>query len=183
MPGLAAIIRYGLFSALLIIVVLSIRYIIEMSTGSAENWSSHPVTYHLMQFLNFLLIGIAILIIAIPEGLPMAVTLSLAFSVKQMMKDNNLVRKMAACETMGGANIICSDKTGTLTRNEMYLTHFWNLTEFQVFNPEKNEPLPLTNILLNTLVTVGLRTLRAFLWLVDNTLAKSTFKVLNYHLV
>ena len=150
---------FGLFSALLIIVVLSIRYIIEMSTGSIDNWSSHPVTYHLMQFLNFLLIGIAILIIAIPEGLPMAVTLSLAFSVKQMMKDNNLVRKMAACETMGGANIICSDKTGTLTRNEMYLTHFWNTSEFQVFNPEKNEPLPLTNLAKEDAISTFLDTI------------------------
>ena len=53
-------------------------------------------------------------------------TLSLAFSVKKMLVDNNLVRKMAACETMGGANNICSDKTGTLTKNEMTLTTYWN---------------------------------------------------------
>ena len=52
---------------------------------------------------------------AVPEGLPLAVTLSLAFSVKKMLNDNNLVRKLYACETMGGANCICSDKTGTLT--------------------------------------------------------------------
>ncbi len=63
---------------------------------------------------------------AIPEGLPLAVTLSLAFSVNQMLNDNNLVRKMEACETMGGANNICSDKTGTLTKNEMTVTHYWN---------------------------------------------------------
>ena len=72
------------------------------------------------------MISITILVVAIPEGLPLAVTLSLAFSVNKMMKDNNLVRRLQACETMGGANIICSDKTGTLTRNEMYWTHFWN---------------------------------------------------------
>lgn len=65
--------------------------------------------------LGFLIIGITVVVVAIPEGLPLAVTLSLAYSTKRMLKDNNLVRKMAACETMGGASMICSDKTGTLT--------------------------------------------------------------------
>lgn len=66
---------------------------------------------------------------AVPEGLPLAVTLSLAFSVKKMLKDKNLVRKLYACETMGGANCICSDKTGTLTMNEMNLVSVWNREE------------------------------------------------------
>ena len=69
---------------------------------------------------------VSIIVVAIPEGLPLAVTLSLAFSIKKLMDQNNLVRKMHACETMGGANYICTDKTGTLTKNEMnifkYLT-------------------------------------------------------------
>ena len=67
--------------------------------------------------------GVAILVLAIPEGL--SVTISLAYSVKRMMKDNNLVRHLSACETMGGANTICSDKTGTLTQNQMTVVQGW----------------------------------------------------------
>lgn len=70
-------------------------------------------------FVNFLIIGVTVLVVAVPEGLPLAVTLSLAYSVKKMMKDNNLVRHLDACETMGNATSICSDKTGTLTTNRM----------------------------------------------------------------
>jgi Ca2+ transporting ATPase len=62
--------------------------------------------------VNFFIIGVTVVVVAIPEGLPLSVTLSLAYSVKKMLKDNNLVRKMQACETMGGADCICSDKTG-----------------------------------------------------------------------
>ena len=62
---------------------------------------------------------VSIIVVAIPEGLPLAVTLSLAFSIKKLMDKQNLVRKMHACETMGGTNYICTDKTGTLTKNEM----------------------------------------------------------------
>jgi len=73
------------------------------------------------------LVSITVVVVAIPEGLPLAVTLSLAFSVKKMLNEKNLVKKLHACETMGGANVICSDKTGTLTTNQMELTNFWNL--------------------------------------------------------
>lgn len=70
-------------------------------------------------FLGFLVLGITILVMAVPEGLPMAVTISLAYSVNKMKKMNNLVKKMDACETMGSITDICSDKTGTLTENNM----------------------------------------------------------------
>ena len=84
------------------------------------------------QILNIIILCISIIVVAIPEGLPLAVTLSLAFSIKKMMDYNNLVRKMHACETMGGANYICTDKTGTLTKNEMsvfqVLTGCWKKT-------------------------------------------------------
>ena len=81
------------------------------------------------KILDIIILCISIVVVAIPEGLPLAVTLSLAFSIKKMMDYNNLVRKMHACETMGGANYICTDKTGTLTKNEMsvfqVLTGIW----------------------------------------------------------
>lgn len=71
------------------------------------------------------IIGVTIVVVAVPEGLPLAVTLSLAYSTKQMMKDNNLIRVLAACETMGNATNICSDKTGTLTQNKMTVVDGW----------------------------------------------------------
>jgi len=65
--------------------------------------------------LDAIIIAVTVVVVAVPEGLPLAVTISLAFSVSKMYKDQNLVRKLYACETMGGANEICTDKTGTLT--------------------------------------------------------------------
>ena len=71
----------------------------------------------MIELLDHFVLALTVVVVAIPEGLPLAVILSLAFSVKKMLDDNNLVRKLVACETMGGANTICSDKTGTLTKN------------------------------------------------------------------
>jgi Ca2+ transporting ATPase len=85
-----------------------------------------PLTQVATSVLNIFLLCVAIVVVAIPEGLPLAVTLALAFSIKKMMKENNLVRKMQACETMGGANFICSDKTGTLTRNIMSVVEIFD---------------------------------------------------------
>ncbi|CAB4067371.1 ATP2B [Lepeophtheirus salmonis] len=75
--------------------------------------------YYINFYVKFVIIGVTVLVVAVPEGLPLAVTLSLAYSVKKMMADNNLVRHLDACETMGNATTICSDKTGTLTTNRM----------------------------------------------------------------
>ena len=69
--------------------------------------------------LQTLMIAVTLIVVAVPEGLPMAVTLSLAYSMRRMLKTNNLVRKMHACETMGATTVICTDKTGTLTQNQM----------------------------------------------------------------
>jgi len=83
----------------------------------------------IIDFIRIIILCIAIIVVAIPEGLPLAVTLSLSVSISKMMDDNNLVRQMSACETMGGANYICSDKTGTLTKNEMSVDQFFNCDE------------------------------------------------------
>ena len=84
-----------------------------------NNMLINPTSEISGQIIDIIILCVSIIVVAIPEGLPLAVTLSLAFSIKKMMDRNNLVRKMHACETMGGANYICTDKTGTLTKNEM----------------------------------------------------------------
>ena len=84
--------------------------------------------------LNTMMIAITVVVVAVPEGLPMSVTLSLAYSMRSMMATNNLVRKMHACETMGATTVICTDKTGTLTQNQMtiYETYFNRFTDEQL---------------------------------------------------
>lgn len=71
------------------------------------------------ELVNYFILSITVVVVAVPEGLPLAVTISLAYSVMKMKKENNLVRRLEASETMGGANEICTDKTGTLTKNQM----------------------------------------------------------------
>lgn len=117
--------KFGLYSAIIILIILIIRFLVFMSDNGqgGTRWSDG---HEYLRLLDFVILGIAVVVVAIPEGLPLSVTLSLAFSVKKMLKDQNLVRKMEACETMGGANNICSDKTGTLTMNKMELTEIWN---------------------------------------------------------
>lgn len=117
--------KFGLYSAIAIVTILLIRFAIEK--GISRTWDT---SVDLVELLNYFILGITVIVVAIPEGLPLAVTLSLAFSVKKMLVDQNLVRKMEACETMGGANVICSDKTGTLTMNKMTLTSYWSGKRF-----------------------------------------------------
>lgn len=84
------------------------------------NYNYHLDLPHIIQYLlSTLMIAVTVVVVAVPEGLPMAVTLSLAYSMRRMLKTNNLVRKMHACETMGATTVICTDKTGTLTENRM----------------------------------------------------------------
>jgi len=75
------------------------------------------LSYYLKNYLHYLIVGVTIIVVAVPEGLPLAVMISLAYSVKRMLEDKNFVKRLTSCEIMGGANNICSDKTGTLTKN------------------------------------------------------------------
>ena len=121
---------FGMGAALVTLVALGIRFVIKyiedsknyklaIEKGVDKTILTDPKTLIAKDLLDIVILCVAIIAVAIPEGLPLAVTLSLAFSIKKLMDQNNLVRKMHACETMGGANYICTDKTGTLTKNEM----------------------------------------------------------------
>ena len=105
----------GVIAAVITTVVILIRFSVETYGIQKQSWDNK----HLINFLRAFIVGLTILVVAIPEGLPLAVTISLAYSVKKMLIDNNLVRHLDACETMGNATAICSDKTGTLTTNRM----------------------------------------------------------------
>lgn len=102
--------------------------------------------------LNSIMIAVTIIVVAVPEGLPMSVTLSLAMSMKRMLTANNLVRKMHACETMGATSVICTDKTGTLTQNQMQIeeTHFFALSEQTLGGNNEIDTLVSESIALNT---------------------------------
>eukprot|EP00891_Asterochloris_glomerata_P004702 jgi/Astpho2/4702/fgenesh1_pg.00067_%23_185_t len=113
----AAIGKAGLFVAVVCFCVLLIRWCVANQGFPVDKIVTGP--------LAFFIFGVTIVVVAVPEGLPLAVTISLAYSMKKMMKDNNFVRVMAACETMGGATAICSDKTGTLTENRMTVVEGW----------------------------------------------------------
>lgn len=101
--------------AVFTVAILVIQFCVKTFVIEDKKWKS---TYF-NDLVKHFIIGVTVLVVAVPEGLPLAVTLSLAYSVKKMMKDNNLVRHLDACETMGNATAICSDKTGTLTTNRM----------------------------------------------------------------
>ncbi|CAF1326093.1 unnamed protein product [Rotaria sordida] len=116
----------GMTIAILTVIVLLLRFSVEEFIQRRERWSNK----YFSRFVRYLITGITVLVVAVPEGLPLAVTISLAYAVKKMMIDNNLVRHLDACETMGNATAICSDKTGTLTTNRM--------TVVQVYVGEKH---------------------------------------------
>ena len=108
-------VSYGF--AALIVVGRIIMYFVSNGTDCFS--SMEQVAPFVAYVLQTLMIAVTLVVVAVPEGLPMAVTLSLAYSMRRMLKTNNLVRKMHACETMGATTVICTDKTGTLTQNLM----------------------------------------------------------------
>ncbi|XP_031125865.1 calcium-transporting ATPase 4, plasma membrane-type-like [Ipomoea triloba] len=121
--GVATIIgKIGLGFAVLTFLVLVIRFLVEKALKHEfSNWSSADA----LILLNHFATAVTIIVVAVPEGLPLAVTLSLAFAMKQLMDNKALVRTLSACETMGSATCICTDKTGTLTTNHMVVTKTW----------------------------------------------------------
>ncbi len=120
----------------LIVVGRIITYLANLPTLDGFDWIPF-VAYLLQTFM----IAVTLIVVAVPEGLPMAVTLSLAYSMRSMLKTNNLVRKMHACETMGAASVICTDKTGTLTQNQMRVDEmkFYGLNGDAIMDDERGK--------------------------------------------
>ncbi|XP_034440642.1 plasma membrane calcium-transporting ATPase 2 isoform X5 [Hippoglossus hippoglossus] len=111
--------KAGLLMSAITVIILVLYFAIDNFVLQKLQWLPECTPIYIQYFVKFFIIGVTVLVVAVPEGLPLAVTISLAYSVKKMMKDNNLVRHLDACETMGNATAICSDKTGTLTTNRM----------------------------------------------------------------
>lgn len=112
---------FGVAVAVLTFAALAIRGGIAEAKDGVEFFSM----YTLNGILSAFILAVTIIVVAVPEGLPLAVTISLAYSVGEMFKEQNLVRRLHASETMGGANEICTDKTGTLTQNKMTVMAMW----------------------------------------------------------
>lgn len=112
----------GMVSAGITLIVLFGRFFIEQGI---EGFDGGDIGDYLKEWFDYILIAVTIVVVAVPEGLPLAVMIALAYSVRKMLKDMNFVKRLSSCEIMGGANNICSDKTGTLTKNEMTVTDIW----------------------------------------------------------
>jgi Ca2+-transporting ATPase len=104
--------RVGFSISILMFIILMIKFLVD-------DVASKPAEVIVTSIVAIVIQCITIVVVAVPEGLPLAVTLALAYATKKMLKDNNLVRVLSSCETMGNATTICSDKTGTLTQNKM----------------------------------------------------------------
>uniref|UniRef100_A0A3P9JY75 Calcium-transporting ATPase n=1 Tax=Oryzias latipes TaxID=8090 RepID=A0A3P9JY75_ORYLA len=151
--------KAGLFMSAMTVIILILYFVINTFLVQNLSWVAECTPIYIQYFVKFFIIGVTVLVVAVPEGLPLAVTISLAYSVKKMMKDNNLVRHLDACETMGNATAICSDKTGTLTMNRMTVvqayigdTHYKTVPEPEAIKPETLEML-VNSISINSAYT------------------------------
>ncbi|XP_040178816.1 plasma membrane calcium-transporting ATPase 3 isoform X2 [Rana temporaria] len=141
--------KAGLVMSAITVIILVLYFVIQTFVVEGKVWLSECTPVYVQYFVKFFIIGVTVLVVAVPEGLPLAVTISLAYSVKKMMKDNNLVRHLDACETMGNATAICSDKTGTLTTNRMTVVQSYM---GDVHYKEKPDPSTLNTKTLDLLV-------------------------------
>ncbi|KAG8137955.1 putative Calcium-transporting ATPase protein [Naja naja] len=151
--------KAGLLMSAVTVIILVLYFVIDTFWIQKRPWLAECTPIYIQYFVKFFIIGVTVLVVAVPEGLPLAVTISLAYSVKKMMKDNNLVRHLDACETMGNATAICSDKTGTLTMNRMtvvqaYISekHYKKIPEVQAI-PDKTLSYLVTGISVNSAYT------------------------------
>ena len=110
--------KIGSAIAIATFLIFSIHDFYNFSLTNPD-WNSEDIVFMTNMILNYFMMSVTLIAMAVPEGLPMAVTLSLALNMRRMLKSNNLVRKLHACETMGAVTVICTDKTGTLTQNRM----------------------------------------------------------------
>ncbi|XP_056395719.1 plasma membrane calcium-transporting ATPase 3 isoform X4 [Hyla sarda] len=141
--------KAGLVMSAITVIILVLFFVIQTFVVEGKVWLSECTPVYVQYFVKFFIIGVTVLVVAVPEGLPLAVTISLAYSVKKMMKDNNLVRHLDACETMGNATAICSDKTGTLTTNRMTVVQSYL---GDVHYKERPDPSSLNSKTLDLLV-------------------------------
>ncbi|XP_043827590.1 plasma membrane calcium-transporting ATPase 2 isoform X2 [Dromiciops gliroides] len=140
--------KAGLVMSAITVIILVLYFTVDTFVVNKKPWLPECTPVYVQYFVKFFIIGVTVLVVAVPEGLPLAVTISLAYSVKKMMKDNNLVRHLDACETMGNATAICSDKTGTLTTNRMTVVqayigdvHYKEIPEPSAINSQTMELL------------------------------------------
>lgn len=146
----------GTAVAVLVVLILIVKFCVIEFGINGKSWEADKTAEYIETFVFYFIIGVTVLVVAVPEGLPLAVTLALAYSVRKMMDDNNLVRHLDACETMGNATAICSDKTGTLTTNRMTVVqsymggaHYKSTPNFSALAPSLQE-LVVRSIAINS---------------------------------
>ncbi|TTJ85389.1 Plasma membrane calcium-transporting ATPase 2 [Bagarius yarrelli] len=171
--------KAGLVMSAITVIILMLYFVIKTFMIQGRSWLPDCTPIYVQYFVKFFIIGVTVLVVAVPEGLPLAVTISLAYSVKpiesvlelcdvkeltfmsfcatfqKMMKDNNLVRHLDACETMGNATAICSDKTGTLTTNRMTAVQIYSVDQHFTEIPEPQHLNTHTLELLTSAIAIN----------------------------